>query len=189
MPINTRLMNSTRGVCRGNLCTLHLLPSQVRAGPLLADCMHLAFTRIPGEQYRQRFRSVVVFTDIFRALTLFADAYSETRTQTLRASFCFRSKFQCSFRKEVKKNCSWCRRSPIHRQHGTASTRWGASGRKVGSGLGSSIRPAHARFYTPHQIYIHNHVLVQLSGMQQNSTQKPRDWDFPRKQHSDLAVQ
>ena len=65
--------------------------------------MHLAFTRMPGEQYRQRFRSVVVFTDIFRALTLFADAYSETRTQTLRASFCFRSKFQCSLEKKLRR--------------------------------------------------------------------------------------
>ena len=184
MPVNTRLINSTRGVCRGNLCTLHLLPCQARVDSPLVDFMHPAVCQVSGTVVPG-----VVFTDIFRALTLFADAYSETCTQTLRASFCFRSKFQCSLEKQLKKNCSWCRRSPIHCQHGTASTRWGASGRKVGCGLGSTIRPAHARFYTPHQIHIHNHVLVQLSGMQQNSTQKPKGRNFPQKQHSDLVVQ
>ena len=51
-----------------SLCTLYLLACQVRVHPLV-EFMHLVFTRMPGERYHRRLRSLLLWLcDVFRVL-------------------------------------------------------------------------------------------------------------------------
>ena len=49
------------------ICAVDLLIQTFMDVPLV-ECMYLVFTRMPGESYRRRLRSLLCLYDVFRAL-------------------------------------------------------------------------------------------------------------------------